>query len=87
MENEENRDFMDKNVSKDEWVTFCEFIFWSSLIILSLLDTQIFLRALLEGVAYLEFWSKKEKEEQEITIEHQDQKLQRVFLVGTELYV
>ena len=37
-------------------------------------------------MAYLEFWRKKEKEEQESTIGDQDQQLQWVFLVGTELH-
>ena len=36
---------------------------------------------------HLDFWSKKEKEEQEGTREHQDQQLQQVFLAGTKLHV
>lgn len=45
---------------------------FSSLSLL-LLDTYIFIGALLEGVAYMDFWSKKEKEERESTISHLDQ--------------
>ena len=45
-----------------------------------ILETQIFLGALLEGVAYLDFWSKKEKAEQESTRGHQDQQLHHIFL-------
>ena len=51
-------------------------------------NTQIFLGALLEGVAYLDFFSKKVKEEQEITRGHWDQQLQWSFLAGTScMYV
>ena len=46
-----------------------------------------FLGALLESVAYLEIWIKKEKEEQEITRGHRDQQIQWVLLAGTELHV
>lgn len=45
---------------------------FSSLSLL-LLDTYIFIGALLEGVAYMDFWSKKEKEERESIISHLDQ--------------
>jgi len=51
------------------------------------LGTWTFLGALLESVAYLDAWSKKEKEEKESIRGHQDQQLQWVFLAGTELHV
>ena len=72
MENEQNRGLVNKKAYEDQWaglvsITFCHFSFWSSLInfSLSLLDTQSFLGAILEGVAYLMFWRKKAKEDHE----------------------
>jgi len=63
MENEENRGLIHKKASKDQLVTFCH-VEALSLFSLSLrlLHTWSFFGALLEGVVYLDFWSKKEKE-------------------------
>ena len=53
MENEENRGLIDKKDSKDQFVTFCQFIFGAlSLFSRSLLETYSFL-----GV--LQQWSKE----------------------------
>lgn len=67
MENEENRGLIHKTTSEDYLVTFVSSVLQLSNYSLSLilLDTWIFLGEFLEGVACLDFWSKKAKEEQE----------------------
>lgn len=90
MEIEETRGLINKKAFEDQLVTFCQFSFGAlPLFSLSLmfLETQSFLGALLEGVAYLDFWSKKENEEKESARGHRDQQLQRDFLAGTKLHV
>ena len=99
MEIEEIRGIIDKKAYEDQLegfflglvsVALCQFSFGALILLyLSLipLDTQSFLGAPLESVAYLDAWRKKVKEEQESTIRHQDQQLQQVFLAGTELHV
>ena len=71
MENEENRGLINKKASQDQcvssWLILGQFSFELSHYSLSLLEAQSFLGALLESVAYLDFWSKKAKEEQERT--------------------
>ena len=90
MENEENASLINKKAYEDQLLTFCHISFWSSHSILSLSHTLghlDFIGALLESVAYLEFWSKKAKKEHEIKIGHHDQQLQWVFIVSIELHV
>ncbi len=49
---------------------------------------RVFLEHSWSSLAYLEFWSKKAKEEKESTRGHRDQQRQCVFLAGTEcMYV
>ena len=76
MENEENRGLVHKKAFEDQLVTFFQFSFGALALYslsLILLDTQSFLGALLEGVAYLDSWSKKAKEEQERVRRNQHQ--------------
>lgn len=88
MENEDNKGLIDKKASEDGWaslvsVAFCQFSFGDLILFslsLILLETQSFLGALLESVAYLDAWRKKEEEELESVRGHQDQQLQRFFL-------
>jgi len=70
MENEENRGLINKNPFEDQWARVGQFSFGAlSLFSLSLilLETYIFLGALLEGVPYLDSWINKVNEKQEIT--------------------
>ena len=83
MENEENRGLIHKNAYEDELESFFQLNFGAlSLFSLSLilLGTQSFLGALLEGVAQLDSWSEKAKEEQESARGHRHQHLHQIFL-------
>jgi len=72
MENEENRGIIHKKPFEDHLVTFCQFIFRDlSLFSLSrTLGDLEFSWSTLGGHGILGFWSKKVKEEQEITRWH-----------------
>ena len=83
MENEENRGLIHKKASEDQLGSFCQLNFGVlSLFSLSLilLATYSFLRALLEGMAYLDSWSKKAKEEQDSARGHCHQQIHQIFL-------
>ena len=75
MENEGNRSLINKKASEDQFRDFCEFnfgdlsLFSPSLI---LLENYSFLQHSWRSVTYLEFWTKKAKEEKESAIGHQD---------------
>lgn len=87
MENEENIGFINKKAYEDQLVTFCQFTFWSSLVILSLslLVTQSFLGA-------LQLWIKEKQGKgnegkQGSRKEDQDHEASAGILVGNTLHL
>ena len=70
MENEENRGLNNKKASEDWYTNFFQVSFRTLSYSWTL---RFFLEHSWRSVAYLEFWSKKEKEEQESARGHQYQ--------------
>ena len=82
-----------KRLLRISWQVFCSVFIqcsFGAFIILSLSHTLGYLDSswsTFGECGYLVIWSKKEMEEQESIRGHQDQHLQRVLIVGTELHI
>lgn len=90
MENDEDRGPINKKVSEDQWVKLGQFSFLALSLFFLSLSFSWRLRVswtLLEGLAYLDSWSKKAKKEQGSIRGHWDQRLWRFLLAGIKSHV
>ena len=85
MENEENRGLIDKKASKDQLVILVSLVLLdlSSILSLSLLNTQSFLGALWHWIKE----GKEGKRKEEARKEEQDEATTTIFFVGADLHV